>query len=406
MYDRKILFICSDYESDADANGICIRNIVKQIPFESELYIISETKDSHRKEENSQNIHTIFIPSPLLKRMNRSGSLAHKLAYTIALIVHRFFALFTYPDVSPKRSRTVAAETIRIVEENNIDIVVGFYRPFESISAVLKAKEHNSNITAIAYHLDLLKEPNTSNRILKGFKNIKASSVTKDEIKLLDAVILPNSEEENYGHHPKIRYVGFPLYARQTKKEDKYIFDDKDINITYIGTLDSKNRNIKYLIDLIDEMCVANKRIVLHVWGRLADQETEEILATKDYVIYHGMLNNEYVFSTLCNSDYVVNVSNANTYNMIPSKIFQLFATGKGIINLCFDPRDKSLPYFNRYGHVYNVGPAFDKNGKEGMKIWMQANLGKIYNASSDFEMFTPEYFWKTLKSIDSDRFR
>ena len=93
---------------------------------------------------------------------------------------------------------------------------------------------------------------------------------------------------------------------------------------------------------------IQGKTVKLHVWGRLSGIELQGL----KNVEYHGMAEVADVPSILQGADFLLNVGNAITYKMIPSKIFQIFAAKKNILFCVRSDKDRSRPYFERYGHV------------------------------------------------------
>lgn len=404
VINKNILIICSDLESDSDANGICIKNIIRALPKGIKIYILSETLNNKRKNVYDNNVKIYFIPAPLLKRLRAKNTGLGRIAYHAFLAAHRVFGLVLYPDVSKIRSLKVRHIAKEIIKTENIGIVIGAYRPFESIHSLLYLKKEFNGITSIAYHLDLLLEPNTSNWIIKKYKNWKSNRVITKEFSELDAIILPESERHKYSESKtKIKFAGFPLYIKNEEGTCDFEFSNNTINIVYIGTLDSNNRNPERFLKSIETIIVNGKKVMLHLWGALADENIKIIISQYSCVVHHGMLENKSVYPVLKKSDLLLNVSNANTFNMVPSKIFQQFSTGKGIINLYYDERDKSLQYFTRYRHSLSLNNNNIDNNNHLLQKWIEENYGKTFTEDSDFTMFTPEYFVNIVDQINSE---
>ena len=71
-------------------------------------------------------------------------------------------------------------------------------------------------------------------------------------------------------------------------------------------------------------------------------------------VDYHGRVSKEEVSLYEKNADILINIMNAYEA-IVPSKIFELFATGKPILNFITQGDDGSLNYFNKYPLSYTV---------------------------------------------------
>ena len=76
-------------------------------------------------------------------------------------------------------------------------------------------------------------------------------------------------------------------------------------------------------------------------------------------------------------------------FHLVPSKIFQLFASGKPILNYVFDRNDVSLPYFERYENTYwvyddeaNSEVTVTKLAEALQKKWLPLNVDELYRGN------------------------
>ena len=173
------------------------------------------------------------------------------------------------------------------------------------------------------------------------------------------------------------------------------------INIVYVGSLDFFNRNPKIILDFIDKYNKENERkIVLHIWG-IIDLKVQNILANYKNVFYKGFLKNEYSVDVLKQSDFVLNIGNAKQFNMVPSKIFKAFLSGKPIVNIVKNNKDVTLKYFEEYGHALNI---FENMSMEceyhHFSNFIHENDGLTFDVSSTLiERNTPEYYVSQIKN-------
>ena len=131
-------------------------------------------------------------------------------------------------------------------------------------------------------------------------------------------------------------------------------FDCDKLNLAFIGSLNTWNRSPERLLKLLKSVSEKIPNIKLHVWGDVTN--TKDILDQYSaLVVYHGYIESKYVPTVLQNADWVVNISNERDYHLVPSKIFQLFASGKPVLNYMFNRSDVSIPYFERYENTYTV---------------------------------------------------
>lgn len=302
----------------------------------------------------------------------------------IIRIFRNFINIFIYPNVAPIKSIEVTKILQKIIKENSIDFVVGTFRPYECIKPLLSicAKDSFRSVVFVSYHLDSLLSPNRKESFIKKYIIRKGEKALNREIESFDKVLLPETApfRKNVSN---VDYVGFPLFIKKEVIECELQFDSSFYNITYIGSLDENNRDIMYFIKVISlaNQCL-KKKIRLHIWGRVSPKEVEG-LSHSDYVEYHGSIDNQYVSYIYSLSDALLNVSNQITYNMVPSKIFQLFSSEKPIIDIVKTRKDITIPYFMQYPSVlfiyeYNANSEYDakmlldyieKIGKEEIRL-------------------------------------
>ncbi len=134
----------------------------------------------------------------------------------------------------------------------------------------------------------------------------------------------------------------------------------------------------------------SKKRIVLHIWGKITDEKTMTQINVSQFIQYHGLIENVYTAYLLKTADFCLNLSNAITYNMVPSKIFQLFALSKPIINIVANDNDVSLEYFIKNEYVINIYKKFNTDCNAALLTkWMRdpllerpVNISRLYGKS------------------------
>lgn len=349
----KYLFICSDYLSSSDANGICVKNVVNELKKGGKVSVISESDNDGILYESEQEViygvrRTSF--SSFIKKHGESGLFA-----AAVRIIRGSIAAINYPNVSQGRSEKVYQLANRLVTNGDADIVVCVYRPFESLYAGMRLKKAHTDIRVIGYHLDLLTEPNNTNPCIVAYKKLKANRFIQREIETFDRIILPKSMKR-YTDHSKLCYADFPLFSLGNEQQASgFAFEKEYVNFAYIGSIDGCNREITYLLRILDgAQKKIGRPIRLNVWGN-ADQSVQQQIGESDIAQYHGLIDNTFTDDLLNNADFVVNLSNRNTYAMVPSKIFQLFSCRKPVLNIVESEQDAALPYFLQNSFACNV---------------------------------------------------
>lgn len=407
-----ILIICVYYTDSNNANGICAKNIAEEmIRRGHKVWVISSCDVLKCEHELVNGVDVHYIESEdyirKLREFRKSDGIINKAKYLCYRISRNIKLLSIYPNNSPTRSLRVLQLAKKLIEDNNIQTVLGTYRPYESLFTSIALKnDFNSNLNVITYHLDLLTYNDDRTGLTAKIMSSKAQKALAKELNVVDKMLVP----ENYfeGSNPvydKMIPVGFPLYIRKEVYDISDVtFDKSDVNISYIGSLDKDNRNPEKIIRALSKCSSRIGNIKLHVWGKLWDSETEHLLRNSENVIYHGVIENRYVQDILQKSDILLNVSNALTYNFIPSKIFQYFALEKPIINFVQNENDCSLKYFQKYKRCFNYYSYQDNiNRNTEIESFIDCECRSEKNSTTElndiYERFTPSYICDIIES-------
>ncbi|MGI6686171.1 MAG: hypothetical protein ACOX47_12010 [Bacillota bacterium] len=96
--------------------------------------------------------------------------------------------------------------------------------------------------------------------------------------------------------------------------------------------------------------------LVLHLFVKGNCNEVIEQYSKKSQgrIVNHGIVPHKELIEWLERSDVLINISN-NMESVVPSKIFELFATGKKILNFVYRDDDYALKYYRKYPLIYNI---------------------------------------------------
>lgn len=353
--EMNILFLCGHYAFPTAANSICVQNMAEEFQRKGHKVFVLAKGCEYSGEKEVINGVTVWKHygdafGRVVTFYNKHRNWFWEVLFAIIQLFRYLFIVWFYPVTSPKDTPRIYRRAQEIIDKEGIDIVVATFMPYEAIKATLQLKErYGSSLKVVTYHLDLLTNPNNKSSLVAGVKKRQAEKAIKKEFSIVDRVLLPNTAPKI--DNTKIKYVDFPLYIPETDESsaDTYSFNQQVINIAIAGSLDSSNRNPLYFCKLIGMLPkIQDKTVKLHVWGRLAGVDLQGL----KNVEYHGMAKVTDVPSILRGADFLLNVGNAITYNMIPSKIFQIFAAKKSILFCVRSDKDKSRPYFEKYGYV------------------------------------------------------
>lgn len=352
-----ILFLCRSFGKNYSACGVCSYNLVSEFRKRGHrVWIISIGQDPLQNADIEGGYY--FIKEDRLEFIIRKLQ-QQKFVFSAVLvffirIIRLFRALLFYPNTSRSKSKEVFNLANAIIKQNKIDIVVGTYTPFYTLEPAVRIKEiYGKKIKVVTYHYDPLILPDEGIKPVILFKEKRSLSKLKKECNVVDLVLKQRSTIGIF-NSPVIRYVGLPLFIKNQCSNINSIHYDV-IKISYVGTLDRENRNPSGLFDCLRQVySMLSKKIEIHVWGQILDQETRRILNEYE-VSYHGLADIDDVPMILSESNILINISNKLSYKAIPSKIFQLFASGRPIINYVFNAKDVSIQYFEDYKNVFNL---------------------------------------------------
>ncbi len=348
-----VLFIGGD-GSMTNANSVCVNNMAHAMESRGHKVCVLSLGDGPGQVPDS-------YYGKLKVRVTGHPTLLKKLWLKVVDLMRHVFLLPFYPNVAPCRSRKMAKKAEELVRKNDIELVVAVFNVYENIYAGMHLKKRfGEKIKVVSYHLDLRTSSVNPSKLIRNYIYKHALTSVIKENKVVDKMLIPYSGQKDIEKlkgldMSKVHFVGLPVFIEGNEAEKCELPFEKDaINIAYIGSLSSDNRNPGYILKLLEQAEEKlDRKIMVHVWGDVAG--VEQILADSPVAAYHGKIDNRFVRYVMDNSDFVLNIGNAITYTMLPSKVFGMFATGKPIINVITHPEDATQLYFERYNNSIDV---------------------------------------------------
>lgn len=400
----RILIIGSHYASSSSANGICAQNIALEFKRQGhDVYVISTgLKDILTPELiEGVKVWTVKIEwfNQLLGKLRKGGNWYHRLLLKPYWALRSLYILPRYPITQPIRLERSYKLALKIIKEEGIDVVLCTCLPYEPIAVGMRLKEKlGDSIRVVTYHLDILSFPNNKERLLKAYKERRIKNAIEKELHVVDKMLVPESGKGIFSNS-KIEYTGFPAYIEQRDAiRAPFEFDKKYINISFIGSLDKSNRSPRFALDFLEKL--ADNRslpIRISIWGNISDADTKRVVDECRIAKYYGMLENRYVNDILSKTDVLLNISNAVLYNLIPSKIFQLFDSNRPILNIVNHPNDLTIPYFEQADGVLNVMSYQEQ--KEDDVFDFISSCKKIAIKRSRIEQYSASFICKQILS-------
>lgn len=348
-----VLFIGGD-GSQTNANSVCVNNMAHEMESCRHKVCVLSLGDGPEQVPDT-------YYGKLKVKVASHPTLLMKLWLKLFDLMRHVVLLPFYPDVAPCRSRKMAKKAEELMCKNDIELVVAVFNVYENIYAGMHLKKRfGEKIKVVSYHLDLRTSSVNPSKLIRNYIYKHALASVVKENKVVDKMLIPYSGQKDIEKltgmdMSKVYFVGFPVFIEENKVEKCELpFENDAINIAYIGSLSSDNRNPGYILKLLEQVKEKlGRKIMVHVWGDAAD--VEQILADSLVAAYHGKIDNRFVRYVMDNADFLLNIGNTVTYSMLPSKVFGMFATGKPIINVITHPEDATLPYFERYNNSIDV---------------------------------------------------
>lgn len=398
-----ILFI-GGYGSGTDANSVCVQNMARElIARKHHVWLLAMGDDYVERPAFKDDLTIWELPMDYYRRLTaratNSSNHLFRVCFKLISSLRHLLLLTTYPVTSPGRSRRLAAMAKELVINNEIDIVVTIYNPFDNIYAGIKVKEAFTNqVKVVSYHLDLRTASISPYALVRNYIRKHALASLEHECNVVDKILIPYSGKQEIDsvegiRKDKIRFVGFPMYITNISMEECLLpFEEDTINICYIGSLSLDNRDPRYILTLLEQVSkIMRRRIIVHIWGDIGGLKT--VLDDSSVACYHGMIENKYVRYIMVNSDFLLNIGNSIAFDMLPSKVFGMFSTGKPIINVINHIKDATLPFFEQYNNSIDIREC--QKSKDDIEILRNGINSKIHsalkNAEGLFDGFKPE---------------
>lgn len=404
---KKVLIIGSAYTEETSASGVCVKNIAHEYKRRGyNVHVIANWHQSIDAELDDEGIHVHILKQPWFYRVKAfhesHRSVPAQIVFKSIAFLRRIFLVPFYPDISPVRSRRVYHLAERLILEEHIDTVLATCFPYESIYTAVRLKmKYKDQLYVCCGHLDLLLDPNTKQGVMRRFQENRARKAVENELRLVDKIIVPENKKSEAVKNLKVNYAGFPVYVSSRElKYEEFCFDAHTYNIAYVGTINMTNRdpyNVCRFLSMLNEKM--DKPIMLHIWGKL-EAGVPEVIEKYSFVHYHGTVGTQYVMDILRRADCLLNITNANSFDRLPSKIFQVFASQRPVMNFVKNRADCTLPYFDRYGNELRI---YEDDHVEEMLESARLFLKNSRNSSIPFpedlvRPNTPEYYIDLIK--------
>lgn len=351
---KHIVFIVGSYAPEYSANVNCIRNVVREL--KQQDVKISVVCASHTT-TGLDIVEDIFVHRIKYRTYaSRLSACKTKLGKKLLILGHflkSVVLLPQYPNVTPSIANKVYKKLLDIQMNEQIDCVIGVFQPYFPIKSALKFKKKFKTIPVIGYYLDVMKGANKPFGTTQSFFEMLCDKSQKKDFAKLDKIFLPECSKIYYDidyffeFHDKIKYINFPTLLKEYYTGGN---DSSTLNMVYAGTTNHVYRNPVRAINLIMKAHEYYPSIVFRLYGDsdMKDELKQLEMKSKGAFVYHGIVPKAVADVAIQQADYCINFGN-DFRGMVPSKIFELIATGKSILHFTPGAGDSSLEYLQKY---------------------------------------------------------
>ena len=402
----RVLFISNRVFPSTEANGKIVENIGRALQqiynIESDYITIPDRANSDLngdtyKEYTIENHNILQINNHFFSTERRI--LKNKcIREAIRGLKTETIRLFSFD----KKDNYLINLANEFISRNTYDCIFFVSYPHKAVYLINKIKVKTKKIWIL---LDSFTGYVKINSIIKK-QNIK---LEKKIYSYINSVFLPklvyeeNIKKEIWKYKDKMNVFQFPNIIENNNFLNKRIFNDKYINLVFVGFLYPDIRNPKYLFDLL---CKTDKNIKITIVGGVRGKfevnffkNYQDILGERFYII--GKKTPVECNQIINDADILVNIGNA-VPNFLPSKIFDYISTGKPIINICKLDNCPTLEYMNKYENFLNLfeSKVIDNTIVEKFEDFCLSSRGKKTNFMEIKELYkeaTLEYVVKQL---------
>ena len=320
------------------------------------------------------------------------------------------FRILSFPDSEPNITKKGIGVVSHLISDGNqYDCAIAFFRPFSCLEVLLAIKQLYG-VHSIAYYLDLVESKDCPSFMPQ---KLYEHLIKRGDQRVFDSgdqIILPVSSqtamnELQIQHKDKIQYFEFPTFiTREYTQSNSKKHDNNTIVLLYAGTLSKSFRNPINMLEIIDKASeyILGDRVVLKIYGKCDCSELiDDFKCGTNFTIeHHGAVSKEIIEGEYESADFLINIMNSYK-SIVPSKIFELFSTGKPILNFATEGDDGSMPYFQRYPLQFTVlkNEAIQLSS-QNVAQFLNENIGKHIETDQierEFENCTPKYIAQAI---------
>lgn len=400
----KFLFIVSKYGDDIQTNGRVLQPIIEQLQLMgNDVYCISES-DLERE-------YVYFGTQVFTVKQRLYNSLIKKKAWApVGRALERIVLLANYsryPNVDNKTALKLCNKIGKLHEKEQFDCILAVNRKFTNVQALRYVKKKYPDAHCGVIYFDLV-NANRPKYYAYNYFNYLCNRVEKQIYDSVDQVLYPDIAKDYcsklFGNSSeKVSFFDYPGFRPSERRVMKKSDDRKELTFVYAGTLNQHYRSPEPLFKMLSFMDIPDSKLVLKLFAKGDYSDILDLYRNKGNVtiLDEGIVSKSELDQNYYHADFVVNISNRGL-NAIPSKVFELIALGKPVLNFIQDKDDPTISYFQKYPMVCNIR-CYEDLSEQIPHITQFINEARDLSdeemrmVSEAFYKNTPEYFCHIL---------
>ena len=400
----EILILTSELSERKTPNAICVSNVISKLKEKQKCnvtYIVPQRK----KEQSFENLsgdrvfrYRRWWCEDLIEEIQQANSVRFKSIKLRLLFVLWHIKLFigfrNYPQYSKKKELNAKRLVLKLLNEKQYDLFICTYNPIESVSCAELVKKNSPLTKVIVYSLDSLSNRGNG-RFISNKRGMEKGYKWEERLfSASDILLIPESHYDHYvgkrfdAFISKILKVDYPLLEIKENHSNSDVCNEKAI-LVYAGSLDLRLRNPELMLRIISS--IQNVVLELYTNGNCDGLINSYAKGSNAEIKLNGYIDRLELLKKERNADFLISIGN-NSTQMVPSKLFELFATGKPILHFKNSDYDSCESYLNRYKNCIII----DHNTTvEDVMEFLDKNIGLTVDferIKSEFKLNMPEY--------------
>lgn len=397
---ENILILGSKCFDNADAGGICSRNLMQGLLNENQnVFLLGYSY-------NDESIDSLNIKKENEFEFKYKKKETNKIIKRLKAYKQIFIQNVNYDLVNK-----YFEHACKMIDEKNITTVISIYYPIESLVVLKKIKQKYNHLKVLDYEVDSSIDISEYTSRLSKYRISTNINYLKKLYEYFDFIFVMKSHIDKVlevfeEYKNKIKLIDVPFLIDRIKYEDAIKKDTFDF--LYVGLLDKDIYSPEPLLKMM-ELNRDKDNWRLHFIARGNCEDMVNNIAKQDKrIIYHGYVEYEEAKLEMAKADVLLSIEYKSKPSSIPSKVFNYISVCKPVIHFS----SNKYTFFNdEYIKKYPLGLRVNDEFKDEDNKKVLGFIDNINNISIDYKdvrdifyMNTPEYSARLILSLLGDK--